>query len=416
MKTSNCVICLMALGLTGGILAAGGTQAVRTPEESKLFAKYVDPSSGVTSWMLNPGMIDENQQSIYFTSKSMTDDGRFLVLDVSQNEFRTDRKRRYGGKRKAVVDLATDTWTRLDELDGAIPFLDVATDSLYYVRKGGKPAICRRDLLVDPLKEIEIVPIPYELAKGRSVAYYCTHLTLTKDRKRAFLESKLGKDKDAAYVQGCVNLETGAYEPWGTTDFFCNHGQINPSRDDIALCAWECCWEEPGKAYRKKTGWYPRMWLVYPDGRRELVPARERNSASHEVWDDDGSGFSWCGGGVYHHDLATGKQECWCPIKGARHNTLSPDKRYVTYDEAPGRWWRGCPWRVGFWNRETKKNVWVYDTRPALCPEKNQSRLHPDPHPHFVCKGRYVVSTINSADGHMDLLVTPVAPLVEMTR
>jgi hypothetical protein len=119
---------------------------------------------------------------------------------------------------------------------------------------------------------------------------------------------------------------------------------------------------------------------------------------------------------VYHHDLATGKQECWCPIRGARHNTLSPDKKYVTYDEAPGRWWRGCPWRVGFWNRETKKNVWVYDTRPALCPEKNQSRLHPDPHPHFVCKGRYIVSTINSADGHMDLLVTPVATLADLTK
>jgi len=155
-----------------------------------------------------------------------------------------------------------------------------------------------------------------------------------------------------------------------------------------------------------------------PGGKRTLVPARDRNFASHEVWDDDGKGFSWCGRPgdyVYHHDLATGRQERWCGIAGARHNNVSPDNRYVVCDEAPEAWWRGCKWRVAFWNRETERGVWIYTTRPALMPREKPSRLHPDPHPHFVMNGRYVVSTANNADGHMDLYVTPVDQLVKMT-
>ena len=84
-------------------------------------------------------------------------------------------------------------------------------------------------------------------------------------------------------------------------------------------------------------------------------------------------------------------------------------------DDAPERWWRGCKWRVAFWNRETERGVWIYSTRPALMPREKQSRLHPDPHPHFVMNGRYVVCTANNADGHMDLYVTPVDQLVKMT-
>ena len=49
-------------------------------------------------------------------------------------------------------------------------------------------------------------------------------------------------------------------------------------------------------------------------------------------------------------------------------------------------------------------------------PQDNPSRLHPDPHPHFVMNGRYIVSTANNADGHMDLYITPVKQLVEMTQ
>ena len=274
--------------------------------------------------------------------------------------------------------------------------------------------------LAEPSKAVKLCGRPKGLDDGEYKAErYYTHLTLTKDRKRAFLDTALvnaeGKHR---WVQGMLDLATGDFDKWGETPFCCNHGQVNPADDTLAMCAWEACWEKDGQEYRKKTGWYPRMWLM-KKGWREMIPAKDRNFASHEIWDDDGKGFSWCGRPgdyVYHHDLATGRQERWCGISGARHNNVSPDKKYVICDDAPEAWWRGCKWRVGFWNRETGKHVWLYSTRPPLMPRDNQSKMHPDPHPHFVMKGQYVVCTANNADGHMDLYVTPVAQMIEMTK
>jgi|GEM_PF-644003 len=386
---------------------AGQVEGLRTPATSKLFEKRVDPVSGVVSYALSGGT-NENRQSIYFTCKSMTDDGRFLLFDRSEAETLNPK----ASKHKALIDFLKDELIDLPGTDGAIPFVDVKDDYMVAVNDRG---FFKRDFR-DPLNEIKLCEPPAEVAKLGRVRSWCTHLTLTTDRKKAFIESSVITPAGATnFVQGLVELATGKYESWGATEFYCNHGQLNPVRDDLAMCAWEECWMAAGKAYREKTGFYPRMWLVRPDGTRTLVPAREKNSASHEIWDDDGAGFSWCGGGVYHHDLASDKQECWVPDAQARHNMLSPDKKVVVYDVAPGKWWRGCPWNVKFYNRETKRTVEVYSTRPALFPESRPSRLHPDPHPHFVCQGRYVVSTANTACGTMELFVTPVDPLIDLT-
>ncbi len=386
---------------------AGEVEGLRTPATSKFFEKRIDPVSGVVSYALSGG-VDENRQSMYFTAKSMTDDGRFLLFDVSPSE----RKNPKGGKHKALIDFATDTYYDLPDVVVGTPFVDVSANYMVY---GNSRGFFRRDF-ADPLKEVKLCAAPKNVVPaGWRLTRWYTHLTLTKDRTAAFLDSCLVKPGATNYVQGLLNLRTGVYTSWGKTDFFSNHGQINPQRSDLAMCAWEECWKGPGLAYRKQFGWYPRMWLVYPDGTRTLVPAREKNTASHEIWDEDGTGFSWCGGGVYHYDLATGKEECYCPDPGARHNRLSANGKYVVYDDAPGTWWRGCPWRVRFYNRETKRTVDVYSTRPALCPRNRESRLHPDPHPHFVCHEKYIVSTANNARGNMELFITPVAPLVART-
>ena len=117
----------------------------------------------------------------------------------------------------------------------------------------------------------------------------------------------------------------------------------------------------------------------------------------------------------YPADLAAGRQECFCPDRQARHNMLSADKKYVVYDVAPAKWWRGCTWNVKFYNRATQRTVEVYTTRPALMPESHQSRLHPDPHPHFSGDGRWVISTANNARGNMEVYLTAVDQLVART-
>ena len=401
-----------------GALALACSCGVKTPETSSLFEPYTDPESGVVSYVLKYGAPDDNRQSLYFVTKSMTEDGRFLVFMYTEgNETKGD----VGPKHNMVADLKKDKVFDLG-LCKMTPYIDVKND--YMVYADPVEGFFRRDF-AKPDVEVKLCDIPEELTSLGTVRRLATHLTLTMDRKKAFLDTEVktpeGKTR---YIQGMLDLTTGAWEEWGETPWCCNHGQLNPVNDELAMCAWESAWEGLGKAYQDSTGIYPRMWFVRKDG-KTLIPAEARNFASHEIWDDDGKGISWCGHGsvneededyVYHMDLATGRQEAWAKVPGARHNSCSPDGRYVVTDQAPETWWRGCKWRVAFYNRDTDKYVWIYSTRDALRPQNAQSVLHPDPHPHFVMNGRYVISTANNADGHMDLFVTPVDQLIEMTK
>ena len=403
--------------LLGGVLLATACQGIKTPEKSKLFEPFVDPESGVVSYVLKYGAPDDNRQSIYFTSKSMTNDGRFLVFWYTEgNEKKPGGA---GPRHQMLADLKTDKVYDMG-LETMTPFVEINQD--YMVYGDTKRGFFRRNF-TDPLNEIKLCDVPAELKAVGDIRRLATHLTLTSDRKRAFLDTEIrtaeGKDR---YIQGMLDLETGAWDQWNETEWNCDHGQVNPADDDLAMVAWENAWSGLGKEYMDSTGLYPRMWLMRK-GEKTMIPAKTINFASHEIWDDDGKGFSWCGHGymvdehcVYHHDLATGEEVVWAALPGARHNSCSPDNKYVVIDQAPETWWRGGKWRVAFYNRETNKYVWLYSTREPLMPQDNQSRLHPDPHPHFVANGKYVVSTANNADGHMDVFVTPVAQMIEMTK
>ncbi len=225
---------------------SGVLEGLRTPATSKLFEKRIDPASGVVSYALSGGL-ERNVQSIYFTAKSMTADGRFLLVDVSRNE-------------------------RLNDFD----------------------------------------------AQGRPLA------------KRP-----------------------------------------------------------PNRKHRVRVDFL----------KDEMVELSEADGARVEACDDRAP------------DLREGA----CPDPKARHWMLSADKKYVVYDVAPAKWWRGCPWNVKFYNRETRRTVEVYSTRPALMPRWHESRLHPDPHPHFSGDGRWIISTAGNARGNMEVYLTPVDPLVART-
>ncbi|MCR5713612.1 MAG: hypothetical protein K6F98_01600 [Bacteroidales bacterium] len=407
-----CACAAFAACQSGGTGKAG---AIKTPETSKLFEKRVDSISGVVSYALKYGAPDDNRQSLYFVTKSMTEDGRFLVFMYTEG----NEKKGHGPRHTMVADLLKEEVFDLGEIR-MTPFIETREDYMVYgdVEKG----FFRRDFAT-PDQEIKLCDIPEALTSLGRIRSLATHMTMTQDRKKAFLDLSVNTPEGKTrYLQGLLDITNGEWELWGETDWICNHGQLNPVDDNLAMCAWESAWEAMGRAYQDSTGWYPRMWLVRK-GSKTLIPAEARNFASHEIWDDDGKGLSWCGHGqmieedcVYHLDLETGRQEVWAKVPGARHNNCSPDNKYVVCDQAPERWWRGCRWRVAFWNRETGKYVWIYSTRDALMPQNNPSTLHPDPHPHFVMNGRYVVSTANNADGHMDLFVTPVDQLIEMTK
>ena len=402
----------------------------KTPETSSLFVPEVDGASGVTSYILRPGIADFNQQSLYFTAKSMTDDGRFLVFWTAPSELAeprpTERTRRL-----RMVDFLRDAVVEIDGAGGGIPYLDVKADRLWWIDRGG---LHRRDLLVDPRKDAFTLPLPPELRdspeRGR-FKRFCTHLTPTADGSRFFLDAA----NERFDFQGMLNIETGRWEEWDRAHFLCNHGQASPTDVDLALCAQECAGyytlDELAELGRPTEGVklrvapfvsdvrrpadavYPRLWLCRKGGKR-MVPPLLHNYATHENFTDDGRGVYYCGGAVTLLDLRTGRQGVVSPLLSA-HATMSSDLRYVVNDISDGDWWRGCRWRVAFFNRDTHRGLLVHASRPVYMPKDNQSRLHPDPHPQFVCRDRYIVCTVADGEHRMNVSVTPVAQLIAKT-
>ena len=386
--------------------AEQASPALKTPETSKLFRRHVDSQSGVVSFILET-RVAENQQSLYFTQKSMTEDGRFIVFDVSGGE-------RGNQKSLALVDLLTDEVRPL-EIRGSIPFVDTDTAILYWFEPTG---LYKMDLRAASRSPERLCEIPPQIkAAGANVQRLATHLTLSSDRRKAFLDAWV----DDRFLQGMLDMQTGQFERWGEESVCVNHGQLNPVNDRLALCAHETRWTDTRKVEHRIEnidGVYPRLILVEPNDKRRIIPP-VNNYATHEYWAADGKGFYYCSHGeeygVIYYDLASGKQERVAPVHAA-HATMTRDRRYFTYDSNVGPWYRGCSWKVGFYNAETKKEIFLHSVWPAYNTAGNPSKLHPDPHPQFVCGDKYVICTINHGDGRMDLSITPVAPLVRMTR
>ena len=405
----------LAVGSAVSVLCSVSADSdMRTPETSTNFVRHVDSHTKIVSYILKSGIIDDSQKSLYFTIRSMTDDGRFLFFNTCKNENKPQKP--WG---TAYVDFLTDT---VHSFDMQISWIDVEKDVVYGIRRN-PDTICRRDLLVDPDKETVVTKMPERFTRpGVKVEYYHTHMTLTKDRQKAFLDTCFTEDGKKKYEQGLVNFKTGKWEKWTETDFCCNHGQICPSDDTLALCAWEGCWKKTvvtngvsTLVNRPADEPYPRVWLVRPDGSKRCIFPEEFNYATHEHWQQDGKGIFWCcNNGLYGYNIADGRQYCIMPF-AAGHATMSADNRYVAADHPVDIWYRGCRWQVLFYDRKTGKIVFPFYKNDPLCARDGRWHNHPDPHPQFVCRDRYIVSTVNHSDGHMDLAVTPTKPLMQLT-
>ena len=411
--------------------AAPPPNEMRTPETSRLFERREDPKTGVVSYILKPGLADFHQQSLYFTAKSMTDDGRFIVFDACPDPFRPERKglEDTETRRKYAVDFLRDEVVQVGgaSIDGQIPFLDTKTGRLYYVGKDHM-SICMCDLRADPTRETVLCRFSESILEGEEkVVRMGTHLTLTPDRTKAFIDySVKRRESDGQrWFLGMADLKTGKMTKWAETDFCSNHASINPADGALGLFAYEGCWNKevrnPDGTVRKMPRpadeVYPRLWLAHADGRIEMIPSRIWNFGTHENWAADGKGFYWSAyhGGTAYHELATGEQTRVSPL-WCIHTDISSDGNYVVADQwADGDGFRGCAWRYAFWNRRTSRGIAICSYSPAIATKERQSPLHPDAHVQFVCGDRYVIATVNDEKKRMNLAVTPVEQLAVLT-
>ena len=403
--------------------------------DTDLFEEYKDASSGVVSYLLKSGVGDwECSQSNYFNARSMTDDERFIFFYGSNKDYSADAQR-HG----MILDLKTRKLYKVPNCHFSChPYLDPKEDKLYYgyvYENKTRACFYRRDLLVDPSKDIKLVDLPSSLLQNlsdRPIKRLANHLTLTQDKKKVFLDMRL----DDIFVYGLLDLTSGAWDEWGRANINLTHGQLNPLRDDIALMAVDSYTKLDGTKVdiEPENGVYPRLQIVKKGSREIMLPDMTRPDqpagyASHERWDESGEYVYWCSAGACIRSLTHSddfkKYDENNGATWASHAFFSKEREYITYDDQSLDFYRGCRWKVAFYNIKTRKMVYIHTLIPALVSKteiqdatiaNKMASLHPDPHPQFVCNDKYIICTAQRPDKTIRLSITPVEQLITKTK
>ena len=405
----------------------------RPAEESALFASdfftRVIDDSGVTSYLVRNEVLPRsnnklwsNSQSVYFIGNEMTNDERFLIVMVTEDEFSPSYHLPQRNAR--ILDLQKRKIYNFYADSGCYPWLDPETDQLYYCRWSGTSAkLYRRDLLVDPSNEIYLTDFPQALLPtngGRALRRAISHLTLTSDRQSVFIDTWIDDD----FYWGLLNLYTGAWDEWGhSTTSNVTHGQINPKHDDEALCAIDSWKDSKGVQHNVGTdsnGYYRRMQFVKKGSMETIQPNPENNNATHEGWTADGDHVYFCSSGINIRNIRTGEWRWVLKTKygtdAATHCNPSSDLKYWTFDDNSPDYYRGCRWKVNFYNDVTGKRLFIHSNLPAIATSSQPSQIHPDPHPHFVCNDKYIICSAAGNDKFLHLSITPVDQLITLTQ
>lgn len=396
--------------------------------DTDFFTKVTD-ASGVVSYLVRSDAIGwDNSQTLYYMMNEITNDERFLIFMVSDNEFRPNYH--VATHSAKILDLQTRKTYNFYASDGGYPYLDPVEDKLYYVLVASNKASAkfyRRDLLIDPGVDIPLADFPQELlAAGVNspIKRAVSHITLTSDKKKVFLDSWIKGTSGESFHWGLLDLYSGEWDEWGSsTEENFTHGQLNPLHDEEAICATDGWTDSKGTSHKiqKDSDGTTRRMQYVKKGYTETIMPDTDNGASHEGWAPDGDTAYWCSAGIHIRNIRTGvhrKILATTPgVTQATHCHPSVDMKYWTYDDNSPYWYRGCSWKVQFYNDVTGKQVFIHSKLPAIAVDKNYpSRIHPDPHPHFVCNDKYIICSAAQDDGNLHCSITPVDQLITLTQ
>jgi hypothetical protein len=378
--------------------SARGTLAAAL-KNSALFERWVDPDSGVESFILTQRAAPI-QQSFYFVNSGFTDDGRFLGIYCA---FPPGGDAYYG-RQLAVVDFAEHTVWHCPETQfmDASPFVDGATGEVYWTtglgiwKRGPRPN--------DPVERVG--QFPPEFAKRRRPLRIATHLSRSADGRAFAIDAQIGNEW---FVGDIAVNGGGGFRLWQKFDLCHNHAQFSPTDPNLLLLAQDG-WVDPSTGREGETK--DRLWLLrHGDKAEPLLPKAPLPSSlrGHEWWSADGRDvwFIDYRAGTARVDIATGERTLVWP-NGHTHSHCDRAGRLLVGDVNP----QGDHWRVAFFNVNTGREI---DIVSKLAPPPvARSAYHIHPHPRFCLDDRFICYTTNVL-GRVDVAITPVNQLVERT-
>ncbi|MFA6288046.1 MAG: hypothetical protein WC661_11735 [Opitutaceae bacterium] len=350
-----------------------------------LFEPWTDPVSGITSHLLAPRLAPV-QQSFYFTSPSLTADGRYLWFYTAHPPAGSAEN----GRTLAVADLVAGTVTACPETQfrDASPFVDGADGTVYWCSNysvySRAPSPGARPVLVNR--------VPAGIHRNRYGKRLATHLTRSADGREFFIDAHFGDE----WCSGSLPLDGGDFKVWQTFDRCYNHAQFSPVDPDLVLLAQDW-WTDV--ATGKRHDYDNRIWLIGRDRPARPLFAHSP-SVAHEWWDAGGR-FIWYvdyARGTCKVDIVTGEAAVVWPA-GTCHSHSSRCGRHLVGDIGTYSWNRtGC--RVAFFDTVTGREVAIVTALPE--PAVERGWYHLDPHPQFCADDSVIVYT-TTVRGRIDV-------------
>lgn len=387
-----------------------------------LFTRWVDPKSGVTSYVLTR-RVAPVQQSFYYVNPSFSDDGRYFWFYCAFPPGGSANQ----GRSLAVVDLIDGRVQHFPEtaFTDASPAVDTATGTVYWCTG---LEIWKRSPAPDAQPEF-VNRFPAELARNRRPWRLATHMTFSADRQALNLDVEVGTE----WFVGHAPLDGSPFELWQRLDRCYNHAQFNPVDSTLQLIAQDhsvhpvtgevCPYEnriwlirrgETAKPlFPKKQTTAPRITAGNPHyetpGTYTITDERARHG--HEWWGADGRHVWYIayGKGVKRAiPVADGNpaDELVWPHTTISHAHSNAAETRLVCDSLPPD--DPSDRRVTYFDIPMQRSVNIVSHLPALPVDLPRYHLHP--HPQFCLHDQLICYT-TTVFGQVDVAFTPVKAL-----
>jgi len=378
---------------------------MKTPETSRLFTPWRNPSNGVESLILTE-RVAPVQQTFYYTHPSFTNDGRFLWLGCGYPPAGGMHAQQVLG----VVDFERDEMRVYPETQfpSSRPLVDPISGEVYW---GNNLDIWKRGPHADD-KPVLVNSFPKELVDGR-LDRIATHMTFSADRHSVSIDARfVRKDGTGICYIGEMPLDGSPFRLWQKFEgWFYDHGLFSSTDSDVQMFAHEY-WQDHSADPFDHDLRYHRLWIIRRGEKAHPILKQPVSHSGHEWWDQDGKHVWYVhyGVGVKKVVVATGEEIMKWP--GALSHAYSDrDGRYLVADMMADPAISDC--HVAFRNLETGKEVEIVN-RPPLAAHLTQC-THLHPHPQFCLNDQYICHTTTIHD-RVDLALVRTADLIERTR
>ena len=389
--------------------------------EPSLFSVWDNPVSGVDSYVLTR-RISPIQQSFYFTSPSVSAEGRYYMFYAADPPT--------VGHTLGCVDFLTGEVYHIPgtQFRSCVPYMDLVNNTLYW---SSGVNVWKRGLGQGDVAE-RVSVIPASITRGYPISSVATHFTQSADHHYLNMDFRAGNE----WQVGRISLDEGDVELWQSFPRAYKHSQFSPTDPDLMLIAQDFYQDyETGISY----GYSNRLWTIRKGEPAQPVFSRAdalapteivmvnahtgfhsyesdpRSTLGHEWWSADGQ-YIWYvhyGRGVGRVKLDTLTPELLWALPRVTHAHADSSGQYLVADNIP----EDDPddQRIIFFNRKTGKTVNIVSALPDMAPWPDEYRkYHVHPHPHF-CAHDALICYTTTVTGRPDVAFVKVDTLIEAT-